>query len=266
MNLSPATLVSFLNGLPPELVLGAELLVCFGAVLALARLFGAAGLYVYIAVAVIGANMQVLKAVDFAIYGHPVALGTVLFASSYLATDILAEHWGRAAARTGVMIGFAAFLLWTVLLVLTLGYAPLTPEAAGEDMAWALPVQDHLLALFLPQPAFFVAGMCAYLASQLSDVWLFDRIRRHTGERRLWLRNNASTMVSALIDNAVFSVLAWVVFAPEPLGWEPLVFTYILGTYGLRLVVALLDTPLMYLSTWAVRSGPGRGSGRGVPA
>ena len=55
-------------------------------------------------------------------------------------------------------------------------------------------------------------------------------------------------MVSALIDNAVFSVLAWVVFAPEPIGWKALVFTYILGTYALRVVVAALDTPFVYLA------------------
>jgi hypothetical protein len=47
-------------------------------------------------------------------------------------------------------------------------------------------------------------------------------------------------------------VLAWVVFAPEPVGWEALFFTYILGTYGLRVVLSLLDTPFMYLSRWAL--------------
>jgi queuosine precursor transporter len=263
MNLSPERLIGFLNGLPPELLLVVELGVCFASILFLTRLFGRGGLYAYIVIAVLGANVQVLKAVQFSIYGHPVALGTVLFASSFLATDILAEHYGRQAARKGVMIGFAAFLLWTVLMMVTLGYAPLTPAQAGEDMAWALPAQDHLLALFVPQPSFFVAGMCAYLVSQLSDVWLFEALRKATGDRHLWLRNNGSTMISALIDNTVFSVLAWVVFAPVPMGWEPLVFTYILGTYGMRVAIAALDTPFMYLSRRVV---PRAGAGAGAPA
>ncbi|HSK39508.1 MAG TPA: queuosine precursor transporter [Arenibaculum sp.] len=254
MNLSPERLIAFLNGLPPELLLCVEIAVCFTSILLLGRLFGRAGLYAYIVVAVLGANVQVLKAVQFGIYGHPVALGTILFASSYLATDMLAEHYGRAAAQKGVMIGFATFLLWTVILLLTLGYAPLTQAQAGEEMAWALPVHDNLAALFVPQPAFFVAGMCAYLVSQLSDVWLYDRLRRATGGRMLWLRNNGSTMLSALIDNTVFSVLAWVVFAPQPIGYEALVFTYILGTYVLRIAIAVLDTPFMYLSRFAVRT------------
>src|SRR3546814_14286238 len=99
--------------------------------------------------------------------------------------------------------------------------------------------------LFMPMPALFGAGMTSYLISQLNDGWIYQSIRRLTGQRALWLRNNGSTMISALIDNTIFSVLAWVVLAPQPIGWEPLVFTYILGTYGLRVMLALLDTPFM---------------------
>jgi queuosine precursor transporter len=197
-----------------------------------------------------------VKAVQFGIYDAPVALGTVLFSSTYLCTDILAEHYGRQAARRGVMIGFAVYLLWTVLMVMTMGYSPLTAGQAGEEMAWALPVQGALETLFMPVPAFFVAGMAAYLVSQFHDVWAFELWRRVTGGKALWLRNNASTLVSALIDNTVFSVLAWVVLAPQPIGWEPLIFTYILGTYVLRVAIALLDTPFMYLSGAVIRRNP----------
>jgi hypothetical protein len=258
LSLSPGDLVAALTAAPPELVWLLLLLVCFAAVLALVRLFGPAGLYVYVAVAVIGANVQVLKPVQFAVFADPVALGTVLFASTFLCTDILAEHYGRAEARRAVLLGFSAYLLWTVLMVLTLGFAPLTAAQAGEGLAWALPVQDALGTLFLPAPALFAAGMTAYLVSQFHDIWLYRLIRRRTGGRWLWLRNNASTMVSALIDTIVFSVLAWVVFAPEPLGWQTLVFTYIVGTWVLRVAVATLDTPFIYLARRAVPEPPVR--------
>ena len=56
-----------------------------------------------------------------------------------------------------------------------------------------------------------------------------------------------------MIDNTIFSVLAWVVFAPEPLDFYTLVFTFILGTYLLRIVVAFVDTPFVYLARYAVR-------------
>ncbi len=246
--MSPEAVVAWLNGLPPEAVLVGQIGGCFAGLLLLYRQFGAAGLYVFIAVAVIGANVEVLKAVQFGLYSHPVALGTVLFGSTYLATDLLAEVYGPAAARRGVFLGFAAFLLWTVLMVVALGFRPLSPAETGAEMAWALPAHGHMAALFLPAPALLVAGMTAYFTSQLFDIWVYQRLRRATGSRWLWLRNNGSTWASGLIDNAVFSVLAWVVLAAEPIGWQPLVFTYILGTYGLRVAVALLDTPVLYLA------------------
>lgn len=240
--------LDFLQGLPPEALWPAMLLVCFASLVILYRVFGVVGAQVYAVVAVLGANLQVLKAVQFSFFPEPVALGTVMFASSYLATDLLAERHGPRTARTAVFLGFAGYFVFVATMLLTLGFAPLTAETAGESMAWAVENQAHLEALFLPAPGLFAAGMIAYLTSQLHDVWLFDRLKRQFGGRHLWLRNNLSTMVSALVDNTIFSVLAWIVFAPDPLPWSTVLFTYILGTYVLRLVIALLDTPFLYLA------------------
>ena len=221
LELVPDTVIARLNDQPPELVWLLLLVVCFSSVLAMMRLLGAMGLTVYVAVAVIAANVQVLKPVQFSVFADPVALGTIVFASTYLCTDILAEHYGPGAARRAVLLGFAGYLVWTLLMVLTLGFAPLTPDQAGEGLAWALPVNDAMAMLFRPAPALFAAGMIAYLISQYHDIWLYSLIRRMTGGRRLWLRNTLSTSVSALLDNVVFSVLAWVVFARPAHGVAP---------------------------------------------
>lgn len=245
--------IEILQNLPPELIWPLMLFWCFGCLVVMHRLFGEAGVYVYMVAAILGANIQVLKAVKFSVYPGPVALGTILFSSTYLATDILAERYGPASARKGVMLGFVSYLFFTGAMILTLGYSPLTPEQAGVSMAWALPYHKHIEALFLPSPAFFIAGMTAYLVSQLNDVWIFQRVRQATHGRFLWLRTNVSTAVAALIDNTVFSILAWIVLAPQPLPFRTVLFVYILGTYWLRLVVSVLDTPFVYL---ARRWGP----------
>ncbi|MGF1626390.1 MAG: queuosine precursor transporter [Alphaproteobacteria bacterium] len=241
--------VAALNALPPELIWVAELLVCFGGILLFLRLFGPTGLCVFMLLTVIGANIEVLKVVDFSILPDPVAQGTILFASSYLCTDILNEYYGRHWAHRAVWLGFFGLLAFVVLMLLGLGFTPLTPEvAAATGNDWALGMQEHLLAVFTPAPIFFVAGMAAYLVSQFHDVWLYRLIRRLTGGRFLFLRNNVSTIISALIDTIVFSVLAWIVLPREALPLDTVIWTYIVGTWVLRVAVAMLDTPFIYLA------------------
>ena len=248
MPLSPEALITILNRHATEVVWLLMIAVCFGTILFMLRMFGKVGLQVYVVVAIIIANIQVLKVVKFSFYSEPVALGTVLFATTYLCTDILAEHYGRAAARQTVFLGFVAYLFSTIIMVLTLGFSPLMPENVGDDMAWASKNHQHMFVLFSPAPAIFAAGMTAYLISQFHDIWLYHLVKRLTDGRWLWLRNNVSTAVSALIDNAIFSVLAWIIFSSEPLPWYSVVYTYILGTYWLRLLVATMDTPIIYLA------------------
>lgn len=225
----------------------ALLAAAFGAILALHRWMGAAGLYVYMAVAIIGGNLHVLKLTQFSVFPDPVALGTILFSTTFLCTDILTEYHGPAAARKGVLLGFAGLVLFNLFLFAALAFRPLGPED-GELGAAAAGMQGHLEAVFLPAPGILAASLAAYLVSQFNDIWIFSRLRAATKGRYLWLRNNASTWISALVDNAVFSVLAFVVFAADPVPWKPLLFTYILGTYGLRVAVAVLDSPIIYLA------------------
>lgn len=244
-------LIAILQSWPPEAIWPLMAIACFGGQLLMLRLFGPMGLSAYVVLAILAANLQVLKVVPFGSIG-PVAEGTIVFASTFLATDILAEHYGRAAAARTVWLGFVSYLLFTLLMVLALGYRPLEAATAPAGYDWALPMHGHLAALFTPAPALFVAGMTAYLVSQFLDITIFFRVRRWTREKAPWARNILSTVVSALVDNTVFSVLAFRFLAEQPVPWDALVFSFILGTFWQRVVLALLDTPFFYLS-WRAR-------------
>ena len=89
--------------------------------------------------------------------------------------------------------------------------------------------------------------MIAFLASQFFDVWCYLKISNFTNKRFLWLRNNLSTIISSLLDNIVFSVFAWIILNPNPKDLYT-VLSFILGTYILRVVIALIDTPFIYLA------------------
>lgn len=216
------------------------------------RLFGVWGVTVYMCVALIGANLQVLKTVQFSLLESPVALGTVLFSTTFLSTDILTEYFGVKAARRAVLLGFSGMILLTIFMLLAIGFTPLSEMHANSEWAWGRENHEHLTALFIPIPSILLAGFAAYLTSQILDIWIYQRIRSLTHNRYRWLRNNVSTWISALIDNTIFSILAWIVLAPDPLAWGVVWKTYIIGTYFLRVGVALLDTPILYLAKYCL--------------
>ncbi len=166
-----------------------------------------------------------------------------MFAASYLATDVLSEIYGSKAARKGIYISFFAFLLWNSILLLTLSFKP-----ASTD--WA---QPHMKAIFLPMPIFLIASIVSYMISQFNDIAIFSFLKKQTKSKHLWLRNNVSTIISGLVDNTVFSMLAFFViprFLTEGhlLSIDTVIFTYILGTYVFRVMSAIFDTPFMYLA------------------
>ena len=200
-------------------------------VLVVYRLFGKVGLFGLMVFNLLLCNIQVLKTVQ--LFGLTTTLGNVLYASVFLATDLLSEFYGKREARKGVLLGFVTLLMMVAYMQIALLFQP-----AADDFA-----QPHLQALFGFMPRIALASMAAYLVSQLHDVWAFHAIRSRTGSGRLWLRNNASTMVSQFLDSAIFCTVAfWGVF-PIEVFWEILVSTYLI-----KFVVAALDTPFIYLA------------------
>ncbi len=236
-------LTVILNSLDTELMWIIMLLFCFTSILLFLRLFGFIGIFIYSALAVIAGNIQVLKTVDFFYSPEPVALGTILFASTFLCTDILSEYYGKDKARLNILIGFFAFLFMTLLMVITIGFKPSSSD-------W---VQESLSNVFTPMTRFFIASMIAYLISQYFDVWFYSYLKKITSQKFLWLRNNLSTITSSLVDNTVFSVFAWILLNPDPISLYHLIMIYILGTYLLRILIALLDTPFIYIAKFFIK-------------
>ena len=154
---------SYLSSLNTFMLWMIMLFFCFSSILVFLKLFDYVGLYVYSALAVIIGNIQVLKTVDFFYSPEPVALGTVLFASTFLCTDILSEHFGKEKAKKNVLIGFISFLFMTIIMLITIGFKP-----SSND--WA---QESLANVFTPMSRFFIASMIAYIISQYFDIWIY---------------------------------------------------------------------------------------------
>ncbi|HQU08557.1 MAG TPA: queuosine precursor transporter [Opitutales bacterium] len=247
IGLDPNRWIMALHSWPPACVGLLMLAVCIFSIWGFLYAFGESGLYVYTAVALIVGNIQVVKVIEVAFLPDPVAMGTVVYSSIFLSTNILSECYGPAKARRAIWLGFFAYACVTVLMLVTIGMRPLGEHySVDEEWAWAMPTHTHLEAIFAPAPAVLIAGMFAFIISQLYDVWIYQRLRRWSKGKLLWLRNAVSYMVSALLDDVIFSILAWRVFTADPVPWDAVLYTYIFGTYVLRLIIGLFNIPIMY--------------------
>ncbi|MDI9610245.1 MAG: queuosine precursor transporter [Archaeoglobales archaeon] len=214
------------------------LIVCFTGITIAFKLFGKAGLYVWMALAIVIANIQVTKIIE--IFGLVTAMGNVIYGSTFLATDILTERYGAKYARKAVLAGFFAMIFATIMMQFTILFEPHESDTISPAMA----------QVFQFMPSAMVASLTAYIISQLHDIWAFELWKKRTKGKFLWLRNNASTMVSQFIDNVTFTLLFFVVFNPEflqALGWEG-IFEIFITSYAMKFVVAVLDTPFIYLN------------------
>ncbi len=219
------------------------LLADFCAALLVYRWLGREGLLILIVLHIIVCNLQVVKQVE--LFGLQATLGNVAYGVTFWCTDLLAEKHGKREAARGVIIGFVALVVFTVLMQLALLFSP-----GPED--WADP---HLQEIFGFMPRLVVASLLAYLVSQFHDVWFFHYLRTLTRGRHLWLRNNLSTIVSQLLDTLVFCSVAFIgIFT------LPVLIQIYLTTWLIKVLVAALDTPFIYLATrWHRAAGESTG-------
>ena len=202
------------------------------------RLFGRQGLYASIVISLLLANLQGPKLTE--IFGMQTSMGVILYSSIYFATDLLSERYGKREATRAVMIGFVVSVIIIVMISISLMYLPTTnPETAGLAQS----MHQATATLFTFTPRFVLGSLLAYLISQRFDVWIFHKIKTKTQGRHLWLRNNASTMVSQAIDTLIYGIVVW---------WGVVDFAtamqLALAKYLFKVIIALVDTPFIYLA------------------
>ena len=187
--------------------------------------------------AMLSANIMATKL--FSLKGIAMPAGVLAYPITFLMTDVINEVFGKRQANRTVKYGFWANILMTTLLSISIKLPPF--------MHWGN--QDAYKLVLGSVPRVMGAGLLTYLISQSLDVRLFNALKiRHNG-KRLWIRNNISTIVSQLVDSFLFIFLAF--YGTMPL--NNLVSTALLQ-FGVKVILALIDTPFCYwLVRWAER-------------
>ena len=212
------------------IILVAEIAACFTAVLLFFKLFGKSGLIAWIAIASVLANIITAKTSN--ILGLDAAQGTVIFASTFLATDILCERYGKREATTGVLIGLCSSIVLIGATQIALLYTPVDYDFADEPMR----------VLFTLNLRISAASILMYAVANLADIFVFERLRKATKGRHLWLRNNVATITCNCIENFGFIFLAFIGVYDARTCFEIAIATSII-----EIVTSVCDTPFVYI-------------------
>ena len=220
-----------------EILLILSLVVIYGGVLIAYRFFGKAGLFAFTVIATILANIEVLILVDA--FGMEQTLGNVLFASTYLITDILSENESKKEANRAVNIGIFAAIAMVIISQSWFLY-----QKSAND--WVTP---SLGDVFSTTPRLILASLIGYTVSQKLDVvlyhkwWEWSSKKWGDSRRFLWLRNNGSTLISQIINTVLFNGIAFFGM------YDSATFISIMvSSYVIYIFTSLLDTPIVYIA------------------
>lgn len=213
-----------------ELLFFISLIGVFGAVVLLQKVYGKSGLIAWLAFAPVMANILTAKQVT--IFGIEATLGTVLFASTFLATDILSEIYGKKAARRAVWVGFVFVCGYIVISQFALLYAPneLDFSHAYMEQLFGTSIRISIISALL------------FLIANLFDVLIYDHLRKKN-ENAMWLRNNVATIISNGLENFAFIFLAF--YGTMGVRDCLLIAT---GTTVIEIIAGVCDTPFLYLA------------------
>lgn len=218
-----------------EILIITSFIIIYGGIVLFYRFFGKNGLLAFSVLATILANIEVLLLVNA--FGIEMTLGNVLFASTFLITDILSENHSRKDANRAVILSSLCSVIFILISQLWLLYNLSPNDWAGSAFK----------TIFASTPRIVCASLGVYLISQLTDVWLYHKwwewSKKRFGDSRkgLWIRNNGSTMISQLLNTVLYTTFAFYgTYQIETL------INICVSSYVIFVITSLLDTPIVY--------------------
>ena len=213
-----------------ELLWFLTLILSFSSIILCYKYLGKNGLFLWIIVATLVSNIQTVKTVE--LFGLETSLGTILYGSTFLATDILNYKYGLKESRKTITYGFLSMIIMTIFMVICLLYIP-----SVNDFS-----QESLSTIFSFNIRITIASLVGFCVSQFMDTLIFHKLQKKY--KKLWLSNNASTMFCQIIDTVIFTLITYAGTMNSNAIIEIMISMYIF-----KFFVALLDTPFMYLAS-----------------
>ena len=166
--------------------------------------------------------------------------GTIVFPFAYMLGDVLTEIWGYRTARKVIWLTFICNII--MVLCTQIGVWLPSPDYLDETAN----AYNHIFSYV---PRIVVASLTGFLLGELSNAWLMEKIKKITGNKRLWVRTIGSSAVAYLFDSLPFVLIAFLgVVSTHDL------LMMIAFQYGAKLLIeAIFGTPLAYAAVHAIR-------------
>ena len=176
----------------------------------------------------------------FGLFRFEISVGILPYPITFLVTDIISEIYGKKKANQVVVAGIAASI-FSMGIIYVANIAPAITNSPVDNATFS--------KVFGLSPIGVLASMMAYLFAQFIDIRIFHYWKAKTNGKHLWLRNNFSTFTSQFIDTftvvgllCIFKVLPWEMFGG-----------LLLSGFLFKVIIAALDTPILYLLVYIFR-------------
>ena len=184
------------------------------------------------------ANTLGVKLMPF-LFGTHLSVGVFSFPIVFIMTDVIGEVYGKKMAKNFVLAGVISILLFLFYSLLS----SITPWA--ESALWAKAGYNQIFGI---SARISIASLLAFVIAEYQDIIAFFFFRKHTGEKKFWLRSNLSNIWSQLLDTIIFISVAFVGVYPIK------TIIYIIIPWWLfKVLMGFVYTPLSYLGVYLLK-------------
>ena len=203
------------------------------------------------------------KIFDFSfLKNFSLSVGVLIWPVVFITTDIINEYFGKSGVKK--ISYFTIILILYVFLIVFLS-TKLTPNTywlninSTDNSGNPFDIDYAYNTIFLQSTGIIIGSVFAFLIAQLLDVFIFQKIKKITKGKFIWLRATGSTLISQLIDSFVVLTIAFYFLAPEGKEWSiNQVFVVGFDNYTFKFFVAIIITPFIYLAHYLIDSYLGK--------
>ena len=203
------------------------------------------------------------KIFDFSfLKNFSLSVGVLIWPIVFITTDIINEYFGKSGVKK--ISYFTIILILYVFLIVFLS-TKLTPNTywlninSTDNSGNPFDIDYAYNTIFLQSTGIIIGSVFAFLIAQLLDVFIFQKIKKITKGKFIWLRATGSTLISQLIDSFVVLTIAFYFLAPEGKEWSiNQVFVVGFDNYTFKFFVAIIITPFIYLAHYLIDSYLGK--------